>query len=485
MTKILRSIEDLADELISDILFFLVPEEARSPTSSPVNSHAHSPQLNGRPAHIVGEKSDLDRFRLVCKRFYRISTPRKFTSFQLRFSRQGFQKLEELMQRQLACHVKHFTYMVRPFYQKSGWSQISDDHFPVAKTHIARLRDQIDILEGNHDRELLKKALFAFSSLRQVKLIRLQDQADEQLLDLIRDRILEETMALHWEPACARAASNLGIALLSSDCTSVRFLGPHTDPRATVRLLQTPSATLSAIGSRLACLEVTFLSKTDLTRHMGDLSHVFHDVLLAAKNLESIHVGFSTAVPVGLTLDQIFHRIQWKRLRKLSLEGWNLTSNETIALIRRHRQPLREVRLEKIFLRDGSYWRDILSVLRNEMDDIESIYLRDIDYVRDDAAHGFNLNGNYDHGHGNGDGAGAGSSGVHQQILHSTVLSINHLGPAFPLPGLPQRVSMPEAISKLSVDELGDNGARVTYEKMQLWQAWVLSSPRKIPRRRT
>jgi hypothetical protein len=28
--------------------------------------------------------------------------------------------LEELLHMQLACHVKHFTYMVRPFYQESG-----------------------------------------------------------------------------------------------------------------------------------------------------------------------------------------------------------------------------------------------------------------------------------------------------------------------------------------------------------------------------
>ncbi|RDW81368.1 F-box domain protein [Aspergillus mulundensis] len=471
MTENSRCIEDLADELIIKILFFLVPEESRSSTSSPVNSHVHSPELNGRPAHVQGEKSDLDRFRLVCKRFYRIGTPSKFTSFQLRFSRQGFQRLEELVHRQLAC-----------------WSQISDDHFPAAQTHIARLQDQIHILEGNHDREVLKKALFAFSSLRQVKLIRLQDQADEQLLDLIRDRILEETMALHWEPACARAVSNMGIALLSSNCTSVRFLGPHTDPRAAVKLLQTPSATLSAIGARLACLEVTFLSKTDLTRHMEDLSLVFHDVLLAAKKLESIHIGFSPAVPLGLRLNQVFHRIQWKKLRKLSLEGWHLTSDEIIALIRRHRQQVRNIRLERVFLRDGSHWRDVLSVLHDEMDEIESIYLRDIDYVKGDATHDFDgTNGhgnNHGMGYGNGSGNGTGSSGFQQQLPHSTVLSINHSELAFVLSGFPRHDSIPEAISKLSVDELGDNGARVTHEKMQLWQAWVLSSPRKIARRR-
>lgn len=120
MTKTPRHIEDLADELIGEVLLFLVPIENQSVASSPTNLPELSPGLNERPTHVYGEQTELDRFRLVCKRFLRISTPKKFARFHLRFSRRGFQRLEELMQWQLACHVKHFTYMVRPFYQESG-----------------------------------------------------------------------------------------------------------------------------------------------------------------------------------------------------------------------------------------------------------------------------------------------------------------------------------------------------------------------------
>ncbi|KAL4974859.1 hypothetical protein BDW66DRAFT_167513 [Aspergillus desertorum] len=479
MTESPRRIEDLADELISDILFFLVPAEDRSPASSPVNSYALLPGLNGRRAHVYGEETELDRFRLVCKRFLRIGTPRKFTSFHLRFSRRGFRRLEELMHMQLACHVRHFTL---------GWSQFFADDFPAAETHRARLQEQIYILTGNHDCELLEKALTAFSSLQEVKLLRLQDQADEQLLDYVRERSLEGRLGLDWESACIRAVSSLGKALLASKCTSVRFLGPQIDPKAAVKLLQTPAATLSAIGARLACLEVTFHAKADMTGLMQNLSQVFHDFFCAAKNLEAIHLGFASAVPLGLTLDQVFHRIQWKRLRKLSIQGWRLTSHEIVALIRRHRRQLRDIRIVNVSLRDGSRWRDVLSVLHDEMDGIEHIDLREINYVGDDAVHGINSGigrgSSYGISHGIGQGNGAGSSGFHQQHFLSTAVSINHLELAFALLNLPPHASIPEVISNLTVDELGDNGIHVTNEKRQIWEAWILSSPRKIARRR-
>ncbi|KAL4743995.1 hypothetical protein BDV11DRAFT_990 [Aspergillus similis] len=488
MTETPRRIEDLADELISDILLFLVPAEDRSPNSSPVNSHALLPRLNERRAHVYGEETELDRFRLVCRRFLRISTPRKFTSFHLRFSRRGFRRLEELMHMQLACHVKHFTYMVRPFYQESGWSRFSTDDLPAAETHRARLQEQVYILSGNHDRELLKEALIAFSSLQEVKLLRLQDQADEQLLDYIRERSLEGTLGLNWEPACTRAISSLGKALLVSKCTSVRFLGPQIDPKAAVNLLQTPSATLSAIGARMACLEVTFHAQADMTSLMQDLSRVFYDFFSAAKNLEAIHLGFATVVPLGLSLDQVFHRIQWKKLRKLSIQGWRLTSQEIVAIVRRHRRQLRDVRIVNVTLRDGSRWRDVLSVLHDEMDEIEHIDLREIDYVSNDAVHGIHSSNGHGSSHGinygNGNGSSAGASGFHYQHFLNTAVNINHLELAFALLNLPHHTSIPEVISNLSVDELGDNGIHVTHEKRQIWEAWVLSSPRKIARRR-
>lgn len=114
-----RHILDLADELLSEILSFLL--ESGSQVS---NGRAHGNRHNGigDSDQLIGhgEASDLDRFRLVCKRFMRIGTPRKFSRFILRFSEDGFRRLDNLLKMQLACYVKSVTYLVRPFYQGSG-----------------------------------------------------------------------------------------------------------------------------------------------------------------------------------------------------------------------------------------------------------------------------------------------------------------------------------------------------------------------------
>ncbi|KAL4867366.1 hypothetical protein BDV12DRAFT_121909 [Aspergillus spectabilis] len=505
MTETPRRIEDLADELISAILSFLLPAESSSSTSSPVNPPDLSPALSGRPAHVYGEQFELDRFRLVCKRFCRISTPRKFRSFVLRFERRGFQRLGELVQMQLACHVRFFTYMVRPFYQGSGWSQlftkIASNEPSAVQIHRARLQDQLSIVKSDHDSELLQKAIIAFSSLQQVKLLRLQDEADERLLDQIRERLLEGKLALDWEEACVRAVTNLGISLLASNCTSVSFVGPQISPEATVRLLQTPSTTLSALGARLTCLDVTFHSKADLTSHMELLSDVFRDFFLAAKNLTTLHLGFATGAPLKLSLDYVFHRIQWKKLSTLSIQGWRLTSQEIIALIRRHRRQLRDIRLVGVYIRDGGRWRDVLSVLHDEMDEIEHIDLRGINYA--DSVSGFNGSNGHGNGHGNSNGNGVHHAPFPLSIIvnhslpnsppapspppsfHQVVLNTDHL--AFASRGHTRHPSNSPELERLrrkTVDELGDDGMSVTHEQSQVWEKWVLSSPRRVARRR-
>lgn len=117
-------IQNLADELLSEILSFLLEESG----SRALNGNGSKNGHNGHPlgeyddhhSSACGEASDLDRFRLVCKRFMRIGTPRKFSRFNLRFSEDGFRRLDDLLKMQLACYVKTVTYLVRPFYQGSG-----------------------------------------------------------------------------------------------------------------------------------------------------------------------------------------------------------------------------------------------------------------------------------------------------------------------------------------------------------------------------
>ena len=118
-------IHHLADELLSEILSFVLRPgpHALSSNSSPCDSDregSHGARLVDIQPIGYGEASDLDRFRLVCKRFMRIGTPRRFARFVLRFSVDGFQRLADLREMQLACYVKTVTYLVRPFYQGSG-----------------------------------------------------------------------------------------------------------------------------------------------------------------------------------------------------------------------------------------------------------------------------------------------------------------------------------------------------------------------------
>ncbi|KAB8199442.1 hypothetical protein BDV34DRAFT_218047 [Aspergillus parasiticus] len=479
-----RRIDDLADELISHILSFLLGSEPSSNDTSPTNSHG-SYVPNGSCAH--GETSDLDRFRLVCARFKRIATPWKFPRFVLRFSRDGFRRLEDLLDMQLACHVRSFTYMVRPFYQGSDWSSVlkavESQNLAISQVHKSRREDQEYIITGAHDMLLLRRAISAFSSLQQIKLLRLQDGADEQLLDYIREQSSAETVYLDWESACTRAVTSLAISLLESNCSAIRFVGPQISPESAVKLSQTPPLTLSTLGARLTSIDVTFHSPKDMTSSIKSVSSVFHDFFLSAKNLTSIKLGFRANMPLDLSLELIFHRLQWKRLRALSIQGWRLDSEEVISLIRRHRRQLRDIALAGVYLRNGGRWRDILSVLHDEMDQVERIDLRDIDYADHLDSDSPDTNGH----------ASTSSTSVLSVVPEPTLAlppyhaSFNADYPFISLCGSTRRSfseTTLERLRALTADDLGDNGLSVRHEQRLLWEAWVLSSPGNTLRRR-
>ncbi|PLB38673.1 F-box domain protein [Aspergillus candidus] len=486
-----RNVNDLADELISEVLSFLLGSEQLLNDSVVARDADLAPGLDPNSVSAYGEQTELDRFRLVCRRFTRIGTPRKFPRFVLRFSREGFGRLEDLLSMQLACHVRYFTYMVRPFYQGSGWSNllngVDSGTLPDARIHQRRFHDQCEILDKDHDVSVLRRALAAFTSLQQVKLLRLQDKADEKALDYIRERTLGRDTSLDWGAACSRAVSSLGISLLESTRHGVRFVGPQISPDATVRLSQTPSTTLSELGTRLTSLDVTFLTTSDMTAPMGSLSSVFHDFFLAARNLTAIHLGFPPGIPLDLSLETIFHRLQWKRLRTLSIQGWRLHAEELISLISRHRRPLRDIRLTSIYLREGSYWRDVLSTLHSGLDHLERIDLRDINYVQ--PAHATNTSTN---GSSSSNGTTNGSTPEtypHPPLIPiitrpasespppQTALSVDHMS-FLPRGNTRRSFSGPtlERLRGLSADELGDDGVCVRRDQRLFWEAWVLSS---------
>ena len=132
-----RHIQHLADELLSEILSFLLEEPATRAPNGNAGRNGHNGHHAGEHndhQSVYGEASELDRFRLVCKRFMRIGTPRKFARFNLRFSENGFRRLDDLLKMQLACYVKTVTYLVRPFYQGSGTQRF------LHPTHRARTK---------------------------------------------------------------------------------------------------------------------------------------------------------------------------------------------------------------------------------------------------------------------------------------------------------------------------------------------------------
>ncbi|KAJ5128816.1 hypothetical protein N7448_002529, partial [Penicillium atrosanguineum] len=488
-----RHIQDLADELLSEILSLVLEPSSSTPNGhSHGNGHGHGHGHNDIDKHSIkrGEASDLDRWRLVCKRFMRIGTPRKFSRFVIRFSRDGFRRLDELLKMQLACYVRTVAYLVRPFYTGSGWTPILQtlhtSNAALAEIHARRLREQTNLLESGHDLTQLRRAIAAFSALQEIKLLRLQDSADEQIIDFIHTSNTT-TRATHfnWELACSRAVTSLGIALLDSQCTAIRFIGPQISPEATLQLLNAPSTTLAAMGSRLTSLDITFHSSTDISSTMSDLSDVFGRFFAEAKNLVSIHIGFPPKSPLDLDLEAIFHETRWKTLRTLSLQGWRLADHEIISLARRHRRMLREIRFCAVYLRPGGRWGDILAVLREDMESLERAELREIDY-----AENFDLLAS-------GSGVEVFDVPVDAQlgtILSSSLsvaagtppLEMRHALGAEPPGAFRGRVSVPlrpenlEKLRALTVQDLDDDGVRVQREQVGLWEAWVHSGLSRV-----
>lgn len=73
--------------------------------------------FDGKNGWREDHRSDLDRFREVCKRFADIGAAHKFNQVVVRFSAPSFKRLDMLSARPyLARHVKTFTYIVRSFY---------------------------------------------------------------------------------------------------------------------------------------------------------------------------------------------------------------------------------------------------------------------------------------------------------------------------------------------------------------------------------
>ena len=313
------------------------------------------------------------------------------------------------------------------------------DDLPVS-TLRKRLDDQDELIDTGRELALLRRALAAFSSLQQVKLLRLQDGADELLLRYpstpstpSSSSSSRSSSRFRWRPACTRALANLSRSLVDSPCSAIRFVGPHISAdTSTLRMLQTQPS----LGPRLSGLSI------HLSTTLGEDQDQDQDRLLlplwqtTTNTLTSLHLGFDPRL--ALRLAQILPcTIHLRRLHTLSLHNCTLDGAPLVSFLHRH-PALRHVRLRGVWLHrsgsgsgSGRRWVDILSVLRGLR--LVSLELRGVDYtssdeeprVRDDD----------------------GSSSENKVTCPSPSPSVN----------------------------LEDDGIKVTPAQERIWEAWVLS----------
>lgn len=170
-------------------------------------------------------------------------------------------------------------------------------------------------------------------------------------------------------------------------------------PQSVLGVANNPPTSLSLLAERLTCLELHIDDSTDLDIRMRALGSFSKHLFTSATNLEAVHIGFPQHRPLNIRLDELFHGLKWNKLGKhgtlrsnikssltckasFGIQAWRLEAEEIIDLARRHRETLRGLRLRDVLLKDGSRWKDVLAVLREEMKQLNWVSLRRIDYAK-------------------------------------------------------------------------------------------------------
>lgn len=236
---------------------------------------------------------------------------------------------------------------------------------------------------------------------------------------------------------------------------------------------------------------------------MRATSRLFKTVFMAAQNLQALHVGFPSRSPVDLGLEEIFHSIHWEKLRAFGIQAWRLSGDEIIQLARRHSKTLRGLRLRDVQLREGSMWKDVLLMLRSEMEQLDWVSLRRVDYARhfdemwadsmevgdgslggseSDEEHDFppHLSLRGSDGDGDGDSEYSGIDEDMDSDNEHSLADTDHGPDANEIALSPNTTaSLPFcACSRSSdpagADDLGDNGLFVLYQQRKFWEKWVI-----------
>lgn len=254
---------------------------------------------------------------------------------------------------------------------------------------------------------------------------------------------------------------------------------------------KTPQMT-ATLASGLTCLELHFEDGTELNRRILDLSGLFKTVFSAAVNLQAVHIGFPSRTPLELSLEEVFHHVKWDKLRAFGIQAWHLEAREIIQLARRHSKTLRGLRLRDVLLKEDSAWKDVLSMLRAEMEQLDWVSLRRIDYsnhfeevwaesmeVPDDPPGGASDSDDENEipDHFNNMDLDPDSEGDESDENSNADTDNGPDANEFALsPDTP--TSMPFCTCSRSSypansDELGDNGRFVTYQQRKAWEKWV------------
>ncbi|KAL9599111.1 MAG: hypothetical protein Q9219_004069 [cf. Caloplaca sp. 3 TL-2023] len=475
------NIQKLSSELLKDILDFI---DADPDKTVNIDRRAYlsveSFRLPSPPA--PSRAHDVGSFRLTCRRFAEIGIPYQFSKVATRFSYHGLERLEKICsQKHLAKHTRKFSYLVPYFY------------IDVFRN---KAEDQQRILQTAEDTRILRKAMSAFESLQHVQILRLQDEADRMLLEALDESELQQAsmVDLKWTPACTHAASTIAEALLYARSPFSRFSGPMMNSQSALAIQDRIPPTVPLLASRLTCLELHFDDTEALEDRMRATSRLFRTVFTAAQSLQAVHVGFPSRAPLDLGLEEIFHSIHWEKLRAFGIQAWRLTADEIVQLARRHSKTLRGLRLRDVQLREGSMWKDVLMMLRMEMEQLDWVSLRRVDYAKhfdelwadsmevgdgslggsesedeDDFPPAFGLHG-----------SDYGSEDDYDSDDEPSIADTDHGPDANDIALSPNTTaSLPfctcsRSSDPASADDLGDNGLFVIYQQRKMWEKWVI-----------
>ena len=368
-------------------------------------------------------------------------------------------------------------------------------HFPDPSFFKAKVDDQRRIVRSAQDARILRRAMTAFTSLQHVQILRLQDEADGILLDYLHesDAPLLHLVDLQWTPACIHATRTVAEALVYARSPFSRFSGPMMNPQSALAIKDEIPQMVPILASRLTCLELHFDDAQELNERMRQMTGLFKVVFSAARGLQALHVGFPSRSPLDLGLEEIFNNTHWDKLRAFGIQAWRLSADEIINIARRHSKTLRGLRLRDVQLRDGSMWKDVLAMLRTEMEQLDWVSLRRVDYSR-----------HFDELWANSmevvDGSLAGASDSDDEDNFSAHFSVpgsvvdseeddwdehsmadtDHGPDANEIALSPNTTaSLPfctcsRSSNPASADDLGDNGLFVLYQQRKMWEKWVI-----------